>query len=96
MHRDLEYRSPSLSAKFEVIITHSNSITWKDLPACDNAVGKEEGPDSEPSVSVLVNNFVLVADPFFIPAVESSRVMDTQNINVLYFETSTLKLDNKE
>ena len=50
MHRDLENRSPSLSAKFEVIITHSNSITCKDLPACDNAVGKEERPDSEPSV----------------------------------------------
>lgn len=70
-------------------------MTRRDLPARDNAVCKEEWPDSEPSVTVLGNNAVLVADPIFIPAVDGSRVMDTENINIFDFETSTLQLEDR-
>ena len=65
------------------------------MPARDNAIRKEEWPDSEPSVTVLGNDIVLVTDPVFVPTVDGSRVMDTKNVNILDFEASSLELLKK-
>lgn len=43
---------------------------------------------------VLLNNLVLIRDPVFVPAVDSGRVMDAQDIDRLHLETSVLKLGN--
>lgn len=74
---------------------HHKFKSWHlyNLPARNNTIGEEEWPDSEPSITILGNNTVLVADPVFIPTVDGSRVMDTKNVNVLDFETSTLELE---
>lgn len=66
--------------------------TYRNLPARDDAICKEKWPNSEPSVTVLGNNFVLVANPIFIPTVDGSRVMDTENVDIFDFEASTLEL----
>ena len=93
MHGDLENGSPSLSMKIkQSSVIQIMTVIEKNLPARDNAICKEERPESEPSIAVLGNNFVLVADPVFIPTVDSSRVMNTKNVNVFYFETCTLEL----
>ena len=70
-------------------------IYKKNLPASDNTICKEECPDSKPSVTVLGNDIVLVAIPVLIPMVNSSRVMDNENVDVFDFEARTLKLLKK-
>ena len=42
MHGDLENRSSSLSMKMKTVISHSNYDTYRNLPARDNAICKEE------------------------------------------------------
>ena len=42
MHGDLENGSSSLSMKNETVINHSNHDIYRNLPARDNAICKEE------------------------------------------------------
>jgi len=65
----------------------------KHVPAGDNRPSEEEGPDAEPPLAISLQDLVLVANPVLVPAVDSGRVVDAQNINVLDLETSTLELD---
>lgn len=43
---------------------------------------------------VLLNNLVLIRDPVLVPSVDSSGVMDTQDIDRLHLESSILQLSN--
>lgn len=49
-----------------------SSKTPKDSPRRDDAVCQEEGPDPVPSLAILGNTFVLVAQPVLVPSVKSS------------------------
>ena len=62
------------------------------LAGDDGGVGKEELPDTEPSLAVLGLDLVLVGHPVAVPSPEGSRVVNTDSINVLDLETGTLKL----
>lgn len=44
----------------------------RSLPRRDDAVRQEEGPDPVPSLAILGNTFVLVAQPVLVPSVKSS------------------------
>jgi len=99
MHGDLENGTLVFVYVNESFISYSNHDTRpvKNLPARDNTICKEEWPDSEPLASVTVpsNDIVLVANPVFISRVDSSRVMDTENVDIFYFEAGTLKVLKK-
>ncbi len=62
------------------------------LTADDSAVGEEEDPDSVPLLSVGLDHVLLIVDPVHIPPVDGCRVMNTKDINVFDFKTSTFKL----
>ena len=53
---------------------------------------KEVLPDSEPSVTVGSNDLLTVAHPVSVPAVDGSRVVDTNVVNRDNLKTGTLKL----
>lgn len=86
---DLEHRGTSLAIE--------QSDLWpfpplRNLPAGNDAPGQEKGPDSEPSLAILLQHLVLVGDPVLVPAVDCSRIMNTQNINILNLKSSRLEL----
>jgi len=62
------------------------------IPAGDGAICKEEDPDTVPPFTVFCDDFVLVADPVLIPAIDGGRIVNAKNINVLDLETSTFQL----
>jgi len=62
------------------------------LTANDGAVGKEEDPYSVPLLSVSLDHVLLIADPVLVPSVDSSGVVDTEDINVLNLKASPFKL----
>lgn len=49
----------------------------------DGGVSKEEFPDSIPSVAILCQDLLLVSDPVSVPSPESSRVVNTDSVNIL-------------
>ena len=51
-------------------------------------------PDPEPPFAVLLSHLILVTDPILVPPEDGSRVVDTKDVNILYFETSCLELGN--
>lgn len=51
---------------------------------------------SEPSLAILLLNLVLVTHPVPVPAPEGSRVVNTDGVDTLDFETSTLKAVDDE
>lgn len=73
----------------------------------DGGVGQEELPDlvssattpgslgyqtySVPSVAVLCHDLLLIGDPVPVPSPQSGRVVDTDGIYHLHFESSTLQ-----
>jgi len=61
-------------------------------PGNDRRHGQEEDPDSVPPITVLLDYLVLVADPVLVPAVDSRRVVDAKNVNVLNLKSSGLEL----
>lgn len=58
----------------------------------DGGVGQEVLPDTEPSLAVLGLNLVAVGHPVAVPPPESSRVVNTDGIDVLDLEAGTLQL----
>lgn len=62
------------------------------LAGDNGGVSKEELPDTEPSLAVLGLDLVLVGHPVAVPSPESGGVVNTNSINVLDLETSSLKL----
>lgn len=64
-----------------------------DVPRCDYRVGQEEDPNSVPPLTVLGDNLVLVANPVQVPPVQSSRVVDSENIDTPDLEVGVLELD---
>lgn len=62
------------------------------LAGDDGGVGKEELPDAEPPFAVLGLDLVPVVHPVAVPSPESSRVVNTDGIDMLDLETSTLEL----
>jgi hypothetical protein len=62
------------------------------LAGDDGRVGKEELPDTEPSLAVLGLDLVLVGHPVAVPSPEGGRVVNTNSINVLDLEAGTLEL----
>ena len=61
-------------------------------PGNDRRHGQEIDPDSVPSVTVLLDNLVLIADPILVPTVDGCRVVDTKNVDILNFKSSRLEL----
>lgn len=62
------------------------------LTADDGAVGKEEDPDSVPLLAVGFDYILLVFDPVLIPPVDSSGVVNAEDINVFDFKTCPFQL----
>jgi hypothetical protein len=62
------------------------------LATDDGAVGEEKDPNPVPPLSIGFYDVVLIADPVLIPSVNSSRVVNTENINVFYLKTCTFEL----
>lgn len=64
------------------------------LSASDGAVSQEEHPDPVPAITILGNDVLLVADPVQVPSVDSRRVVDAQNVDVLDLKACALQLAN--
>ena len=64
-------------------------------PASDRAVSQEEDPNPVPAITILGDDTLLVADPVLIPSIDSRRVVNTQNVDVLDLEARTLQLVTK-
>jgi len=64
------------------------------LSASDRTVSQEEDPDPVPAITILGNNALLVADPVLVPSVDSRRVVNAQNVDVLDLEACALQLAN--
>ena len=64
-------------------------------PASDRAVSQEEDPNPVPAITILGDDTLLVADPVLVPSVDSRRVVNTQNVDVLDLEAGTLQLVTK-
>ena len=62
------------------------------IPRDDGRVRKEEDPDAVPTLAVDLDHLLLVADPVLVPAPDGSRVVDTEDIDVLDFKASGLDL----
>jgi hypothetical protein len=63
-----------------------------DVPRCDDRVGQEEDPDSVPPLTVLGDNLVLVANPVQVPPVQSSRVVNSEDIDTPDLEIGVFEL----
>jgi len=64
------------------------------VPGNDRRHSQEIDPDPVPPIPILFDDFLLVADPVLVPAVDGCRVVDTKNINVFNLKSSGLKLAN--
>jgi hypothetical protein len=62
------------------------------LTRSNDGRGQEVRPDTEPAFSIFLDNLILVGEPVLVPTPESSRVVDTKNINVLDFKSDRLDL----
>jgi hypothetical protein len=64
--------------------------------ATDNdTVGKEEHPDPVPPLAISLDDRLLIANPVLVPTIDSCRIVDTKDVDVLDFKTGTLKLHDK-
>ena len=61
------------------------------LAGRDRGIGKEVLPDAEPASTILGVDLVLVAEPVAVPPPEGGGVVNTNSIDHLDLETSTLK-----
>jgi len=93
MKGNLEDRSTALpeTARFSNAVHREEGITFNG-PAGNGAVSKEEDPHPIPSVTIFCDNLVFIADPVLIPAINCSRVVDTENINVFDLKASRFEL----
>jgi len=63
------------------------------LSTDNHAIRKEKHPDPIPSFTISFDHTVLVGEPILVPAIDSSRVVNAEDVNVLDFEASTFKLE---
>jgi len=78
------------------VLVEDNLVASSTTLARDNArVGKEEFPDAKPPVPILGLNLLAVCHPVSVPPPESSAVVNSDSINALNFETSTLEFINE-
>jgi len=66
------------------------------LSTDNHTIRKEKHPDPIPSFTIGFDHIVLVLDPVLVPAIDSGRVVDTEDINILNFETSAFELEFRD
>jgi len=76
----------------EVLVHGDLEDGGRALAGGDGGPGKEPGPDAVPADAVLGLDLVLVAQPVEVPAVERSRVVDTEDIDILDLKAGRLEL----
>jgi hypothetical protein len=64
----------------------------RNKPADDGRICQEEDPDPVPSLAILEDDLLLVANPVEVPSVDSGGVVDPKDIDVLDLEASTFQL----
>jgi len=62
------------------------------LSADNHTIRKEKHPDPIPSFAVGFDHVVLVIDPVLVPAIDSGRVVNAEDVNILNFKASTFEL----
>jgi hypothetical protein len=67
----------------------------RTLAADDDTVGKEEHPDPVPPLAISLDDRLLIANPVLVPPINSCRIVNTKDVNVLDFKTGALKLHNR-
>jgi len=63
-----------------------------DVPGNDSGPSQEEDPYTVPAFPIGSDDLVLVGDPVLVPAPDGSRVVYTENVNVLDFKAVILEL----
>ena len=62
------------------------------MPRRNSGPCEEESPDPEPPVAIGSSDCVLVREPVQVPTVESSRVMNTEDVHILNLKSSDFEL----
>ena len=66
------------------------------LSTNNHTIRQEKYPDPIPSFTVRFDHVVLVIDPVLVPAIDSGRVVNAEDVNILDFEASAFELEFQE
>ena len=63
------------------------------LSTDNHTIRQEKHPDPVPSFTVGFDHVVLVVDPVLVPAIDSGRVVNAEDVNILNFKASAFELE---
>ena len=92
MNRRMVLNTLDTMIRVQVLVQGNLEDRCATLSTSDSRRSQEVVPGPEPLFTVLGENLVLVAEPVLVPAVESSAVVHTEDVDVLDFKASGFKL----